>query len=232
MHDGAPVLGRGPPELALGEGDDHIIFQRECLAQIAVAQGIGRGGECLPRQHFELDLERLDLIGVRIVVYMLAWIDGVEREPGGYADVDVLPGLEVVGVGAEPLAPPLLKDRPRGIVHDVIRRAPRALHLADGLLGQERDESGAADGVDMPGRGQSQPVATAGRCGQPDHPGRGVGEGSPQSHRIGVVQRTGLERDSGMAQRDGARLARKGVGYRAFALIEAAQHLDFALPAQ
>src|SRR3712207_8700427 len=56
------------------------------------------------------------------------------------AGVNVGGGLEVVGVGAEATPPALGEYAPGSIIHDLPGGASGTLHLADGLLGEDRGQ--------------------------------------------------------------------------------------------
>ena len=129
-----------------------------------------------------------DVIGLGRVVHVIAGVDGEHGEAGGDGGVDVLGGLEVVGVRAEPLAPALLEDAPGGGVHHLLGGAAGALHLADGLLREEGPQARAAHratcaGVAIPSRSPNPTdVSSPTTCGPVQ------GRSLAQRHRVRVIE--------------------------------------------
>ena len=115
---------------------------------------------------------------------MFAGVNGEHGEAGREAGVNVAGRLQVVGVGAEPVAEPLLQDAPGHVVHDLLGRAARAGHLADGLLRQEDLDARAAHGADVSGRGDAQAVARPDGAAKAHHVRRGEGQVRSQAPRV------------------------------------------------
>jgi hypothetical protein len=97
---------------------------------------------------------------------MITGIDGEHREPGRRHPLDIRRSLEVIGIGAPGLLPPLFDHRPRGGVDDLIRGAFGAFELADRLLGEHDPEPAISQCPQVGRPGDAEAVAEAERVGE------------------------------------------------------------------
>ena len=103
---------------------------------------------------------------VRLVLDVRTGVDREHREPGFEAGVDVVGGLEVVGVRAEAFHPAFLQNAEHRVGHHVFRRTPRAAHLANRLLGEYGPDARVVSCCpDVSGRRKAEPVSHSARSG-------------------------------------------------------------------
>ena len=97
----------------------------------------------LVAQRREPGLQGGVVVAVRVLVDVVGRIDGVEGIAGRMGGVDIVIGLEVVGVSTGPALPVARDHAGERIVHHLIRRAVGSHHLADRLLGEYWFDAGA-----------------------------------------------------------------------------------------
>jgi hypothetical protein len=194
VGDGAAVLGEGPQQGRLVEGELEAI-EGERLAAVALAQRLVAGVELGPgkRRGLLAQLLRRGILGG--VVNVVARVDRVEGVAGGDEGREVGDDLHVVGVGAPRVAPALLEDAPEGVVHHLLRGAAGAGVLAHRLLAEDRGDlplgPGGAEGLDVAGRRQAHAVAEAEGALPAEGPRREPGQPGPQGRR--VLRRAGAD---------------------------------------
>ncbi len=120
---------------------------------------------------------------------MIARIDGEKGKTGLQAQVNISRCFQVIGVRPHGRFPAFQKDTPGGIIHHLAWCAAGAVHLADGLLGENRGDMPLEmfNRAHMSRRGQAQAVAQPGGGIQPHQ--RRVEPGEVCAHGRGVFGR-------------------------------------------
>jgi hypothetical protein len=152
-------------------------------------RSVGRGLERVPRDALRrrpragAPLER-----VGVVDDVVARVDGEHAVAGREAEVDVGLGLEVVGVGADGLSPTGEEGAGGGVVEHLERRAARCGRSRASTAARRSPPralgAGRAHGVDVARRGESEPVAEAGRGARAEGTGRRFGSAPRSAARL------------------------------------------------
>jgi hypothetical protein len=152
--------------------------------------GVGEGG---PGQPGRARAQGGEVGGVRGSVDVLARVDREHREAHREAGVDVARRLQVVGVGARAVGPPLREHPPGRVVHDLGRSPAGPRHLADRLLGEDRGDRGEpadrADRADVARRREAEAVPETRRGAGPERPRAQPLDVPPQPRGVLVGER-------------------------------------------
>ena len=184
MADALPEHDHDPAQLRGGKAadDGQLFVQIHALIVGAHVRG-------------ELGVQAVDLVlgvGDCLLIDLLGAVQRDHSAAGLQSIFDLILGLQMVPVSAVALPVPLL-EHVEGRGGDHVREGPVGqVQFPDGLLRQDRVDVVVADGPDMAGAGEAQPVAKA--HGEPVPlvaPGLGIGEELHQ--RPGVLIGQGAE---------------------------------------
>jgi hypothetical protein len=102
---------------------------------------------------------------------MLRRVDGEKAKPSRSRALDVLWQFQMIGIGAPGAGEAESVKRRLGGSHDLLWCALSAIHLANGLLGEDWFEIKSAYGSKMAGCGQPEPVTKAERTDESERRG-------------------------------------------------------------
>ena len=127
--------------------------------------------------------------GDGLLVDLLGAVQRHHGAAGGQGVLDLVPGLEMVAVGAVALLVPLLEHVEGCGGYHVLEGPVGEVQLPDGLLGQDRIDVMPAQSPDVAGGGEAQPIAEAhGELVALVAGGLSIGEQTHESHGVFVGQ--------------------------------------------
>jgi len=191
VRQGTAVLAGSAKQVHLGHHQQVAPAQLPALPHVSIVRALRVGAEARPGESLICRAKRIDAGRFCPIVHMIAGIKGEHDKACREAKIDVLGGLEVIGIGTVAGPPALLKNSPRGVIEHLFGRASCAFHLTDGLLRKHGENPrAAAHRSHVPGRRQAESIPKTRTPPRAHRYRRHPWQERPETHEVRMAEHT------------------------------------------